>query len=180
MKYSSNTLQASILSVCRVLFVYVGLFVLTIMLSDAWNLIPSSVVLQRWTLASLILVVTAGVWYAARQTKSQALLHAYVWLLVIVNIGVAMVTVFAQRGMSSKAVMLYLVPLAVVAVLRSRVALMTTAILALASYSLAVMRYFVTSPGEGYKAELYTEILFYGGLFFIFAGLLYALVRPSK
>ncbi len=176
----TNTLQQSLLSVTRILFLFVGLFALTIVISDAWNLIPPTVVLQRWTLAALVLVVNGGVWYAARQTTSNTLMRAYAWILSLTMIAVATVLVFAQRGMASKAVALYLLPLIIISVLRSRVALVTTAILALASYSLAVMRYFVTSPGEGYKVELYAELLFYGGFFFVVAGLLYALAVHRK
>ncbi len=179
-KPATSPLQSSLLSITRIHFAFVGLFVVTIVLSDAWNLIPPSVVLQRWTLASLLLASAAGIWYVARATKSQTLLQAYAWILAVVDLALATIIVFAQRGMASKAVFLYVVPLLVIAVLRSRVALVTTAIICLATYSLAVVRYFVTSPGEGYKAELYVELFFYGGLFFIIAALLYSLVSSKN
>lgn len=176
----TNSLQQTILSINRVLFGLVALFVVTIIVADAWNLLPPSVVLQRWTLASLLLVTNGAVWYAVRQTKSTTLLHAYVWVLTLVTLAMATVLVYAQRGMASKAVALYVIPLLIVAALRSRVALLTTAILAVATYSLAVVRYFVTSPGEGYKVELYAEILFFGGLFFVVAMMLWIYVRPRQ
>ncbi len=179
-KITTLSLQSNLLSTARIHFAFVGLFVATIILSDAWNLIPPSVVLQRWTLAMLLLASTAGIWYAARATKSQTLLQAYAWILTVVDLAIATILVFAQRGMASKAVFLYALPLIVIAVLRSRVAIVTTAIMCLAAYSLAVVRYFVTSPGEGYKAELYVELFFYGGLFFVIAALLYSLVSKPK
>jgi len=181
MKKSELTqLQSSVTAVARVHFFFVALFVAIIVLSDAWNLIPPSVVLQRWTLASLLLALTAVIWYIARSTQSQALQKAFLWLFIIVDIAVATILVFSQRGMASKSVILYALPLIVAAQLRTRAALLATAALSLAAYSLAVMRYFVTSPGEGYKAELYVEIIFFGGLFFVIAGLLWALVRRQK
>lgn len=169
----TNSLQQTILSINRVLFGLIGLFALTVIISDAWNLLPPSVVLQRWTLASLLLVANGVVWYACRQTKSTTLLQAYVWILTIVTVAIATVLVYSQRGMASKAVALYVIPLLIVAALRSRVALITTALLSVAAYSLALVRYFVTSPGEGYKVELYAEILFFGGFFFVVALLLW-------
>lgn len=179
-KTTTLQLQTNLLSITRIHFALVGLFVVTIILSDAWNLIPPSVVLQRWTLASLLLASTAGIWYVARATKSQTLLQAYAWILTATDLAIATVIVFAQRGMASKAVFLYVLPLLVIAVLRSRVALLTTAIISLAAYSLAVVRYFVTSPGEGYKVELYVELFFYGGLFFVVAALLYSLISRQN
>lgn len=176
----SKELAQSLLSVNRVLFLFIGIFAGSIVISDAWNLIPPSVVLQRWTLVTLMLIVNGAIWYAVRQTKSSVLLQSYAWILSVTMIAVATIMVFAQRGMASKAVALYVLPLIVISVLRSRAALLTTAILVFATYSLAVIRYFVTSPGEGYKVELYTELLFYGSFFFVVAGLLYALVVHKK
>lgn len=173
-------LQQNVIGMARLHFLLVGLFVLTIVLSDAWNLIPPSVVLQRWTIASILLGVTAIVWYAARNTTSEILQKSFVWAFILVDVAVPTVLVFAQRGMASKAVMLYILPLLLAAVLRSRAALVATAALSLAAYSLAVVRYFVTSPGEGYKVELYTELLFYGGLLFVVAGMLWVLVQQKS
>lgn len=172
-----NSLQESILSLARLHFLLAGLFVFVTVISDAWNLIPPEVVLQRWTLIALLTAVNAVIWYVARATRAQMVQYAYVWLIALTDIAVATVLVFAQRGMASKAVALYVIPLIVVAVLRSRAALITAAALSFASYSLAIMRYFVTSPGEGYKVELYTEMFMYGGLFFLVAMFLYSLVR---
>jgi hypothetical protein len=178
-KLANRVDQTAVLKVARLHFAFAGLYVLTIIVSDAWNLIPPSVVLTRWTYAATILFTTAVVWYAARSGGSDIFCRTLLWVFIVLDIGIATLSVFAQRGIASKSVMLFVLPLIVAAFLRSRVAIFAVAAMSTALYSLAAVRYFITSPGEGYKVELYAELFFYCGLFFVIAGLLNALARTK-
>jgi hypothetical protein len=82
--------------------------------------------------------------------------------------------------MASRAVLLYIVPIVVSAVLLSRVAVLMTAALATSAYVLTAIKYFVDYFNEGYKAELYTEVGFYCAMFFVVAALLATIIRFNK
>jgi len=86
------------------------------------------------------------------------------------------------RGMASRAVLLFCLPIAMSAALRSKTALYGTAAVSAMAYSLAAIKYFMDYPSEGYKVELYGDVLFYSALFFVLAAMLSALAinRNSK
>jgi heme/copper-type cytochrome/quinol oxidase subunit 4 len=85
--------------------------------------------------------------------------------------------VYVQRGMASRAVALYAIPLVVSTVLMSRAALLTTAALCVAAYTTTAVSYFVLNFNEGYKIELYGEITSYSVYFVILAALLWVSIR---
>jgi hypothetical protein len=88
--------------------------------------------------------------------------------------------VFLHRGVAAKSVVLYAIPIIVSAVLLSRRAIMTTTLLCMASYFIAVNVYATYNFNEGYKIERYGEIFFYCGTMLILAGLLWAVVHAKK
>ena len=175
------SLQASVVRAARAHFIYVGVFAALIVVSDAWHLITPSVVLQRWTVAAIMLIVIASVWYAARGKSSSA--RYYHWLvctLVVLDTLVASYVVFTTRGIASRGVALFAIPIITAAVLRSRVAPFAAAAFATAAYTTAGIAYFVVHPGEAYKVELYAELGFYSALFFVMAALLWTVNRAHK
>lgn len=174
-----NQLSNTTVGLARAHFLFVAVYVAVIIASDAWNLIVPEVVLQRWTLAAVMLSVSAVVWYAGRnKVRGQWFYTCLIFALVLMDIAVAAISVYMQRGMASRSVMLFAVPIAVAAALRSRAAIYATATVSSAAYTLAAVRYFVLHFNEGYKAELYTETLFYTGVFFVLATILWVAVRP--
>ncbi len=180
MAQKNNQLTESIVQVCRVLLGFVAVYAAAIIASDAWNLITPEVVLQRWTMATIMLAATGLVWYLARAgSKSPIFYTILVNALILVYIGIASYSVYYSRGMASRSVMLFTIPILIAGVLASRVATFAAAILSTAAYVLTVMMYFANNPGEGYKAELYTEVGFYVALFFVIAALSYATARQK-
>lgn len=181
MAQKTTELTNGIVRVCRVLFGFVAVYAAAIIASDAWNLITPDVALQRWTMATVMLAATGAVWYLARAgAKRPAFYAALVNGLVLVYIGIASYSVYYSRGMASRSVMLFTIPIIIAAVLASRVALFAAAIMSTAAYVMTVMLYFANNPGEGYKAELYTEVGFYVALFFVIAALLQAVISRKK
>lgn len=181
MAQKNTDVTRGIVRVCNVLFGFVAVYAAAIIASDAWNLITPKIVLQRWTMAAIMLAATGIVWYLARTgSKSIAFYNAITSALVLVYIGIASYSVYYSRGMASRSVMLFTIPILIAGVLASRVAVFAAAILSTSAYVLTVMTYFANNPGEGYKAELYTEVGFYVGLFFVIAALSYAATRAKK
>lgn len=174
----SDWLQAGLIRISRVHFCLLAIYAVYIIASDATRLITPESVLQRWYALGALLTLTVTVWYAARATGMTANYYrGLIYLIILADIAFATFSVYSQRGMASRAVLLYTVPIVVSALLLSRVAVLTAATLAAAAYAVAAVKYFVDFFNEGYKAELYIEVGFYIGCFYVLALLLNVLIR---
>ncbi|MES2971576.1 MAG: hypothetical protein V4702_04600 [Patescibacteria group bacterium] len=172
-------LQSGLIRLCRIHFVVIAIYAVYIIAADATALITPSLVLQRWTANALMLGGVGIIWYAAHNIKTQNsnYFRLLIYVLILMDIGMATFNVYTQRGMASRAVMLFAVPIVVATILLSRTALFLTATLCTAAYSLAAIKYFVDFFNEGYKAELYIEVGFYCAMFFIIAAILSIVIR---
>lgn len=171
-------LQTGLIRVCRVQFMLVALFTAYIIAADATNLTTPTLVLQRWTMNAILLTGIVIIWYLARNAAMNSNYYRkLIYFVILLDIAFATFNIYTQRGMASRAVMLYSIPIAVSALLLSRTALFLTATLCTAAYSLAAVKYFVDFFNEGYKAELYIEVGFYCAVFFIIAGILSIIIR---
>lgn len=169
----ASWLQTGIIRVCRVHFYLLGVYAVYIIASDATHLITPTVVYQRWLAAGLLLALTAVIWYFSRAVNNNPNFYrVLLYALILADIAFASFNVYTQRGMASRAVLLYVVPIVVSALLLSRVATLMTASLAAAAYVLVAVKYFVDFFNEGYKAELYIEVGFYAACFFALASLI--------
>lgn len=180
LKEAVTNIKPAVLSIVRIHFAYVGAYIAAIIAFDSWNLITHEGIVLRWTAAALMLTISAVVWYLVRgtlQKNTQFKLAAAV--LIAADIIFAAYNVYWQRGMASKAVALFLVPIIIAAVLASRRAVLATAAICTAAYTFAAVKYFHLNYGEGYKVELYGEIGFYSAVFFIVASLLVVLIRKK-
>src|SRR5437868_3139262 len=143
-KSKQSWLHANVLRLSRLHFIYVGVFVIQTAIYDAWNLITPTAVMNRWIMTGILLCVTAIVWYLAHNTVTSTLgAKLLVFLLIFTDIAAASFNVYTQRGMASRAVMLYTVPIIVSAVLLSRAAIFATACLCAAAYVATAVSYFV-------------------------------------
>jgi predicted neutral ceramidase superfamily lipid hydrolase len=153
---------------------------LSIVIFDAWNLLSSEAVTQRWTLAVVLLIVNTIIWYLCKvKFKNQVVYKILLVTLIVFDIIFAAINVYLQRGMASKSVMLFVMPLLSAAIVRSRSLLLATASFSAAAYSLATVRYFYDNYGQGLRVELYGEIFFYSVLFFVVAGMLQISFRSA-
>lgn len=174
-------MQSSLIRAARAHFIFIALYAVYIIASDATGLITAEVVYDRWLVNVLLLVTAASVWYAARFSRENPNYYrTLLYILILADLFIATFSIYTQRGMASRAVILYVIPIIISAILLSRVAIFTTAIFATAAYVLAAVKYFTDRFNEGYKAELYIEVGFYCGIFFIVAILLSHLIKFSK
>lgn len=177
-KTKQSWLRANVVKVASIHFVFVFAYMGQIVIYDAWKLITPQAVLERWIAAALLLTVNALVWYIARgRGLTTASYKKLIFLLITADIAMASFNVYTQRGMASRAVALYAIPIIVSAVLVSRSALLTTVCLSIAAYTTTAVSYFVLNFNEGYKIELYGEVASYCVLFVILAALLWTVVR---
>jgi hypothetical protein len=178
---SSNWLHAGVWRVSRLHFIYAIVLIAQTVIYDAWKLITPDAVLRRWYVTAGLLFVTTVVWYIARnKVQSANVCKLLVAALVLTDIAVASFNVYTQRGMASRAIMLYAIPLIVSAVLMSRSALFATAALSVVAYTTTAVAYFVLNFNEGYKIELYGEVGFYSVMLFLLASMLWIVVRAKR
>lgn len=174
----TDWLQTGLIRLTRIHFVFVAIFGLYIIISDGTHLITPQLVLQRWTMNVILLIGAVTIWYLARNRSTSSMYYrGLVYALILLDIAMASFNIYTQRGMASRAVMLFAIPIAVSSILLSRTALFMTATLCTGAYLLSAVRYFVVNFNEGYKAELYTEVGFYCACFFLLAAILTVLVR---
>lgn len=177
----SQWLQTSSIRTGRVFFVLTLLYVVTIVLYDAFALVTPDMLQIRWIAVAGLAIGSALLWYSARRKKAPAsfytrLLYGYIVLAILF----ASVNVYIGRGMAAKAVFLYVLPVVVAGLLLRRAAIFMAAIVATATYVLTTMTYAINNPSEGYKIELYGEVGFYSGLLFIIAALTWDIVRSKN
>lgn len=176
-----NWLQINVIRIARVHFWLVGAFAGLIIVYHASKLITPEAVLGRWTTAAIMMAVTTLVWYAARQSsRSGTYYTGLVYILILLDIYVASSLIYAERGMASRAVALYLVPIIVSAALLRPRAIFAAASLSTAAYCLTAIRYFVVNFNEGYMVELYSTLALYSAIFFVVAGLLSIIIRSNS
>lgn len=176
-----SSLRSGALRVAQFHFVYVSLFAIQTIVFHASKLIVPEVILQRWYATAGLLVITTVVWYLAKnRLTSTSSFKLAVGALILADIAFAAFNVYTQRGYASKAVILFVIPIFVAAILSSRSALIATALLCIAAYATTAISYFFLNFNEGYMSELYGEIGFYSALFLLLAGLLWAIVRRRQ
>lgn len=180
-KAKVNWLQVNVLRVARIHFYYAAAIAASIMVYDAWKLITPQAVLQRWTVLALLLVVTTLIWYACRAIgKSPFYYRMLAYILILFDIFLAGFFVYVERGMASRGVVLFAIPIAVSMVLNSRSALFATATLSVTAYTFAAVKYFVDFFNEGYRIELYSVLSFYSACFFVLAGIFWVVLRSNN
>jgi hypothetical protein len=174
-------MQNATLRISRAHFGLVIAYVFFILASDAWNLVTMELTSQRWIMAGAVTIVTTIVWYLTRANLgSTTYYRTLLTLLVLVDIALATFVVYTERGMASRGVALYAIPIAISAAMLNRSAIFGTAILATTTYVVAATRYFYIYFNEGYKIELYATIGIYSATFFILAAILWIIMTAHR
>lgn len=180
-KQNFSSMQSRLTQICRAHFIMIVLYGAYTILSDATHLITPQLVLQRWTVNAALLVGVSLIWYQSRfNNHNQNFYRNLFYALICLDVMLASFNVYTQRGMASRAVALFVLPIVVSAVLAKRSAIFVVACISTAAYSLSAVKYFVDNFNEGYKAELYIEVGFYCAVFFIIAAILNILVKYNK
>lgn len=180
-KSEAGWLQTTAVRISRVHFIYVAAFLAQTVIFDTWNLYTHQAVSQLWTAGGILLAINVLVWFMARMKNPSYIYYVSILLaLIVADIVFASYIVWWQRGLYSKSVMLYLVPIIAAAATRSRSILLTTTTLSVAAYTTISVRYFYTNYGLAYRVELWGTIGFFSAILFVLAALLLVIIRPSE
>jgi hypothetical protein len=177
----AHWLKYSLARAAKVHFLLVIAYVAQLVVYDASKLITPEALLNRWFAIGTVTIVAAIVWYLARSSRQNASLYKYLTIaLILVDICFAAFNVYDQRGMASRAVVLFFIPIVLSSILLSRIALFTTAIVAIVAYTTACIAYFVNYFNEGYKVELYGEVFFYSAMMLVVSALLWSVIKMKR
>jgi hypothetical protein len=175
-KALSNWLQSTAVRVTHIHFVFIAAFIASIVVFDSWNLFTHVEISNRWTAAGILLIVNTICWFVARMKFSGAIVYmALIMLIIIFTASI----IYWERGLASKSVVLFAIPIITSATLRSRSALLATASLCAAAYSTSAVRYFNLHYGESFRVELYGYVGLFCASFFILATLLMVIILPK-
>jgi len=159
--------------VSRTIYFFIAFYALSIVIFDSGNLITKEAVVQRWTLATVLLVVNTVAWFLSSQRRhavnTQRILIA---IVVFTLIGFAGYMTYWERGMASTSTILYVLPLLVAATAKNRHALLATATLSAGTYCFAAVKYFNDFFNEGFRIQLWGNLAFYTGAIFTCAWLI--------
>lgn len=177
----TSLLHRSLLRIVKIQFIFIALLAGQIVVFDAWQLITPEAALKRWIAVGVLFGLTTVIWYILSGRKhSKPQLHSLVWWLIAADILFASYYVYLGRGVASKSVALYAIPITISAILLSRRALVSTALLCSSAYLVAVMAYATLHFNEGYKIERYGEIFFFAGVMLVLAAMLGTMAKIKK
>lgn len=179
LKRQHNTVRNNFVRACKLHIVIGLLFAAQIMAYDAGKLITPELVLKRWFVTSVLVIVAAMCWYIAKLSDTPKAIHRLAWILIAADLAVASFYVYTTRGMASRAVILFVIPILVAAIIARKGMIYLTAAAAIATYTVTAIAYFVLNFNEGYKLELYGEISFYSAILLVIAGLSWIAVRTK-
>lgn len=160
---------------------FITLFIIYLSIVQAWKLQPSDIIKNQWiatTLTTLVFLLVLGL--TQKKKASIGYYYSLVFCQIVAYLSFISYIIYAQRGMASAAVILYAVPILVAAVTKASWAVISTAILAGTSYCLAAFKYFSDYPSEGYKAELYGQMLLYFLVLLLIARLIHVILSEKK
>lgn len=177
----TSTLRSHSKRITTIHYLFVLALALQLIAFDAGKLINPEMTLKRWLSIGALLIVNIVVWYIVRnRSGNPKTIKWSMFALIVSDIAIASFNVYVQRGMASKAVIFYVIPIIIAATIARRSALIATALLCVTAYVSTCVSYFVLNFNEGYKLELYGEISFYSTLFIIIALLLWVYIRKSS
>lgn len=155
-----KTENISLTRVTRTLYFFIGFFAISIVIFDSGNLITREAVIDRWSLLSGLFIANTIAWFiGSKPSKNNKSILTY--MLSISLVAFAGFMTYWERGMASSSTIFYVLPLLVIATLKNRHALMAVAGLSAGAYAFSAVKYFNDYFNEGYRVQLWGNIVLY-------------------
>ena len=161
-KKTAEELQLSITRVTRTIYFFVIMYMISIVIFDSGNLITRESIINRWTIATILLIINTFVWFIAVQKIPTNTKTITIYLLTATLLIFAGLSTYWERGMASTTTIFYILPILVIAILKNRHALLATTILSIGIYAFATVKYFNDYFNEGYRVQLWGTIIIVG------------------
>lgn len=180
-KHHTSWLRAASLRLTRIRFALLFFYAVSVAVFDSAHLMAPEIITQRAWLVATALGTNIALWYLSHANeKSTGYYRKLIFSQLALDIIFASLSIYTDRGVASREVLLYAMPIIGAATLVSKKALFATAAMAVAAYFAASMRYYYKYPNEMYHVELYGMLALYSITLFIFAALLWVVVRARK
>ena len=160
-------------------FLFVVGFALHTIIFDGGNVLTRQGVYHRWLFFALLLAVYTAYWAACKKATKSYQIFRVLLLCVTAELVLAGFITYWERGMASTSTILYALPIASMALWRSRTYTIGVSILASATYALAATKYFYDFFNEGYRVQLYGEIFFYAVIFIVVGSIIASLAHVA-
>lgn len=179
-KSDSKRLQLASIRTTRLGFVFVIIYAISTLIFQLWKLLTPEILIQRWLIALIALtVITSLWWYSRSRNLSPTYYKGIILLQIFMYLFIGAYSIYAERGMASNSIILFTIPLIIIALEFSAKSLFATATLCSLVYASSAVSYFKNFPSEGYKVELYGGIVFYVSILYLISALLWVLVRSK-
>lgn len=174
-------LRSALVRLSRIHFILLVAYAITVAVYDSAHLMTPDIIMRRAILVSVILAGTCVIWYASHKEQADSKYYKrLLYALIALDLVLAGFSVYFDRGVASRDVVLFMLPIISSAALINRSAIYGTAIASAAVYFLSAMRYYYIRPNEMLHVELYGMLSFHMLLFFIASALLWVIVRARK
>lgn len=172
-KTTPKDVQLTLTRATRSLYFFITLYAVSIIVFDSGNLITREAVIQRWSIATAAFVVNTIIWYlSADGIKNRSTRFSLTVVLALVFIAFAGFSTYWERGMASTSTIFYVIPLLIAATLKHRHTLLAVTALSAGTYAFAAVKYFNDFFNEGYRIQLWGNLLLYMGTLFAIAWLI--------
>lgn len=181
-KKTHSSLSLTLTRLGKILFLLSAVLAISVVIFDSGNLITREAVIDRWVLTSVVFVAAAITWFMASLggSEKRALHVSVIYVVALILLVAAGFMTYWERGMASSSTILYVLPLLTIAILRNRHALLAMTALSSGTYALAAVLYFNTYFNEGFRVQLWGNIVLYAGIILVCGWLLLLLLRISK
>lgn len=175
-----NSWQQPSLSASRLGFAFIAIYGLTNGIYQAWKLLAPEVIRERWLITIGLFALNIVLWQLGRRPGLAGIYYRTIlWLQALMYVALSAYSIYSERGMASNSIILFVIPIAIIALERRRSSLALVTVLSCATYGATAIKYFFNYPSEGYKVELYGGIVFYVGVLMVISYLLWLLGKSK-
>lgn len=179
-KSKHSYLKPGLSRISRIHLIVGILLAIQLIAYDAGKLVTPEIVLKRWMGIAGLVAVSAIALFLSHTKNSDTTVKRVLWILIATDIAFASWAIYLERGMASRAVFLYIIPIISSAILLRKSAIYLTGTLSVVAYILTTNAYFVNYFNEGYKLELYGEVLGYSALLLVVSALTWSVIKTKK
>ena len=174
-------LRAGALRLTRIHLLVFLVYAIMVGVFDSSHLMTPDIITQRAILVAIAGVITCGIWYAAHKEQTEpAYYKRLIYGMVLLDVAFAAFSLYTDRGVASRDVALFALPVLSAATLVNRSAIYGAAALSTVGYFIASMRYYYMHPNEMLHVELYGMLAFHSIVFFVAAAMVWVVARARK
>ncbi len=174
-------LRAGLLRLCRVHFIVFLAYAALVAVFDSAHVLTPDVTVRRAGFVATTMLVTLTVWFMGHKEQSESSFYRRrIYALIAADILFISLSMYFDRGIASREVALYALPIVSAGALVNRSAVFGVAAASAVAYFATGMKYRFSYPNEMYNVELYGMMAFYILFMFALASLVWVVDRARK